>query len=139
VSVENSGQSREILQSYLQQLVDRGDYAQFFSDDVTISVNGGVAASGSAATEQFIRFLHEQAFDAYPEIGLQTFGDGSAGVEFVFAGKHTGEFLGVPATGNSVRVPYSAFYDVAGEKISAIRAYMPMDQLIGQARGASDA
>ena len=39
----------------------------------------------------------------------------------------TGEFLGIPATGKSVHVPYCVIYDLQGDKITALRAYIPMD------------
>ena len=36
------------------------------------------------------------------------------------------------ATGKEVRVPYSVFYDVDADKITALRIYMAMDQLLAQ-------
>jgi thioredoxin-related protein len=44
----------------------------------------------------------------------------------------------VSATGNQVRVPYSVFYDVDGDKIKALRIYMPMDQLLAQIGGVTE-
>ena len=41
------------------------------------------------------------------------------------------------ATGKSVRVPYSVFYDVDADKIKALRIYMPMGQLLAQIGGAT--
>jgi hypothetical protein len=38
--------------------------------------------------------------------------DGYRGTEADFAGTHTGEFLGMAATGRSVRVPYCVVYDL---------------------------
>ena len=37
-----------------------------------------------------------------------------------FHGTHTGDFAGVSATGNPVRVPYSVFYDVDADSWSMI-------------------
>ena len=31
-----------------------------------------------------------------------------------------------------MRVPYSAFYDVAGDKITAVRLYMSLDEIVRQ-------
>ena len=42
------------------------------------------------------------------------------------------------ASGNPVRVPYSVFYDVDGDKIKSLRIYLPMDQLIAQISGATE-
>ena len=47
-------------------------------------------------------------------------------LEADFVGTH-GEFLGVPATGKSVQVPYCVVYDLQDGKLAALRAYIPMD------------
>ena len=39
---------------------------------------------------------------------------------------------GIPPTGRAVRVPYSVVYDLRGDRISALRIYFPMSQLIEQ-------
>ena len=59
-------------------------------------------------------------------------------VQVLFVGTHTGDFSGVSATGNHVRVPYSVFYDLDGDKIKALRIYMPMKQLLAQIAGATE-
>lgn len=125
--------SQRTMKGYLDLLVKRGSYGQYFTDDVTFMLMGpGQETKGPQAVEQFIRYLHEQAFDA--QIQLQTLicGEGQAAIEAVFRGVHTGEFLGVSATGRSVEVPYSVFYELRGDKITTLRAYMPLDVLMGQ-------
>ena len=64
--------------------------------------------------------------------------DHGAAAEALFVGTHTGDFSGVSATGKTVRVPYSVFYDVDADKIKALRIYMPMDQLLAQIGGATE-
>ena len=126
-------QTQQAMQGYLAMLVKRGPYGQYFTDDVTFTMMGpGQVFKGRAAVEGFIRFLHEQAFDAQPILGGLICGDGQASLEAIFRGTHTGEFFGVAATGRSVEVPYSVFYALRGDKISALRAYMPVDVLMGQ-------
>jgi len=121
------------MNGYLDLLLKRGAYGQYFSDDVTFTLMGpGQVTKGPQAVEQFIRYLHEQAFDAQPILGGLICGDGQASLEAIFRGTHTGEFFGVAATGRSVEVPYSVFYALHGDKISALRAYMPVDVLMGQ-------
>ena len=51
-------------------------------------------------------------------------------------GVHKGEFAGIPPTGANVRVPYSVFYDVNDDSISALRAYMPVSQMIAELEAA---
>jgi predicted ester cyclase len=130
-------QIRETMQRYAEALLARGDYGRFFDDDIEFALMGtDQQTRGAQAAEQAIRFLHETAFDAKPEITNVVVDDDGAAAEAWFVGTHTGDFLGVNATGNHVRVPYSVFYDVDADKIKALRIYMPMDQLLEQIRGA---
>jgi predicted ester cyclase len=76
--------------------------------------------------------MHEVAFDARPELKHMVIDDGKAAVEADFVGVHVGEFAGIAATQTSVRVPYSVIYDVHGDRISGLRIYMPLQDLLAQ-------
>ena len=135
----SAAQIRETLQQYVEVLLARGDYGRFFDDDIEFALMGTDQQSrGAQAAEQTIRFLHETAFDAEPEFTNLVVDDHGAAAEAVFVGTHIGDFSGVSATGNRVRVPYSVFYDVDADKIKALRIYMPMDQLLAQIGGATE-
>jgi predicted ester cyclase len=126
-------QVRATMRDYVTVLLERGDFGRFFAEEVEVSVVGtDQRAAGPEAAEQLIRFMHEVAFDAEPEFGTVVCDTSGAAAEAVFIGTHTGEFAGIPASGNRVRVPYSAFYDVAGDKITAVRLYMSLDELVRQ-------
>jgi predicted ester cyclase len=128
-------QVRETMRAYAEALRARADYDRFFAPDIDLEVMGtGQRARGAEAAEQAIRFLHEVAFDAQPEIARIMVDESGAALEAMFVGRHVGEFAGVGATGNAVRVPYSVFYDVSDGAITALRIYMPMDQLLAQIR-----
>jgi hypothetical protein len=61
---------RAVLEDYLDVLVARGDFSRFFTDDIEASIVGTPqAATGRAAVEQMIRYMHEVAFDAAPSPG----------------------------------------------------------------------
>ncbi len=75
------------------------------------------------------------AFEASPELKNMIVSEGQAVGEFDFVGKHVGEFGGMAATGREVRVPYCMVYELEGEKIGALRGYMPMDVLMRQLGG----
>jgi predicted ester cyclase len=129
-------ETRETLRQYAEALSARGDFGRFFDADIDFSVVGtDQCVRGAEAAEAAIRFMHESAFDARPEITKVLVGDDAAAVELVFVGTHTGDFAGVAATGNAVRVPYAAFYDLKDGRIAALRIYMPMDELVRQAQG----
>jgi steroid delta-isomerase-like uncharacterized protein len=125
MSVETTA---ETMRSYLDTLLARGDFADYFTDDVTwTTVGTDQELQGRQPVRDFLIWMHTQAFDAHPKVKTLVIGDGQAALEADFVGAHTGEFLGVPATGKSVQVPYCVVYDLQDGKLAALRAYIPMD------------
>jgi predicted ester cyclase len=124
---------RQVMQDYLDTLVKRGDFPAYFTSDVVATFEGtDQRADGREAAAQLIRYVHEGAFDARMELKNLLTEPGKAAIEADFTGSHTGEFAGIPATGRTVRVPYSVIYDLRGNQISALRIYFPMSQLMDQ-------
>jgi steroid delta-isomerase-like uncharacterized protein len=127
------GTERKVMQEYLDALARRDDFPAYFTDDVVASFEGtDQRAEGREAAGQLIRYVHQNAFDARMELKNLLADEGQAAIEADFAGTHTGEFAGIPATGRAVRVPYTVIYDLRGDKISALRIYFPMSVLIDQ-------
>ncbi len=130
MSVENTQQTME---AYIDDLVGGGPYKRHFADDVVVTLVGtDQGAEGPDAAEAWINYLPRQAFEARPELKNMFVAEGKAAAELDFVGKHIGEFGGIAATGREVRVPYSVVYDLEGEKIKALRIYMPTDVLMEQ-------
>jgi steroid delta-isomerase-like uncharacterized protein len=124
------------MQAYLDALVARGNFDAYLADDATFEVMGyDQKVHGRDAVRDFIVWMHTQAFDARPKVKAVIVGDNQAALEADFIGTHTGEFVGVAAGGRSVNVPYSVIYDVEGDKITALRAYMSMEQFVQQLKG----
>ena len=116
------------MQSYLDALVARSDFDDYFTDDVACTtVGAGQEVQGRQAVRDFITWLHTQVFDARPKVKTLVAGDGHAALEADFVGTHIGEFLGMPASGKSVNVPYCVVYDLRDDKIAELRIYMPME------------
>ena len=129
-------ETESTIRQYLDALLNGGDFASFFADDVVwTTMESGDQIHGREAVRDFIIALHTQLFQAAPEVVNTTFTDGVAGLEAVFVGTHTAEFAGVPATGATVRLPYAVFYEVADEVIVALRAYFPITALVQQLTG----
>jgi steroid delta-isomerase-like uncharacterized protein len=127
------GTKRQVMQDYLDILAKRADFPAYFTDDVVATFEGtDQRADGREAAGQLIRYVHEDAFDARMELKNLLTDDGKAAIEADFAGTHTGEFAGIPATGRTVRVPYSVVYDLRGDQISALRIYFPLNLLTEQ-------
>lgn len=128
------------LRDYMDALLNGGDFASFFSDDIVwTTMETGEEIRGRDAVRDFIIALHTQMFDAAPELRGLAVADGLAGLEAVFAGKHVSEFAGIPATGAEVRLPYAVFYDVDGGSIIALRAYFPIAALMRELQETSTA
>ena len=124
---------QQVMQDYLDALAKREDFPAYFTDDVVATFEGtDQRADGRDAAAQLIRYVHEGAFDARMELKNLLTEPGKAAIEADFAGTHTSEFAGIPATGRAVRVPYSVIYDLHGDRISALRIYFPMSLLIDQ-------
>jgi steroid delta-isomerase-like uncharacterized protein len=118
----------DTMRSYLDALLARGDFADYFTDDVRWTTIGtDQTMQGREAVRDFLAWMHTQAFDARPRVKTLVVGDGQAVLEADLVGTHTREFLGMAATGKSVQVPYCVVYDLRDDKIAALRAYIPMD------------
>jgi steroid delta-isomerase-like uncharacterized protein len=125
----------DTMRSYLDALLARGDFADYFTDDVTWTTIGtDQTMQGREAVQDFLAWMHTQAFDARPRVKTLVVGDGQAVLEADLVGTHTGEFLGMAATGKSVQVPYCVVYHLRDDKIAALRAYIPMDLFAQQLR-----
>jgi predicted ester cyclase len=117
-------ETQAVMDAYLAALVAREDIAPFFSDDIVLElVDVGQQIQGREAVAGGIVELHQQSFDARPELTNLIVGEGTAAIEAVFVGTHTGEFAGIPATGTEVAVPYAVFYDLANGEITALRIH----------------
>ena len=124
---------RQVMQDYIDALVKRADFSSYFTEDVVATFEGtDQRADGRQAAGELIRYVHEIAFDARPELKNLLTDTGKAAIEADFAGTHTGEFAGIQPTGRDVRVPYSVIYDLRDDQISALRIYFPMSLLIEQ-------
>ncbi len=131
-------QTQAAIDAYLAALVAREDIAPFFADDTVLTlVEIGQETRGREAVAGAIADLHQRTFDGRPEVGNLIVGEGKAAGEFVFVGTHTGDFAGIPATGRSVRVPYTVFYDLDGGRITALRIQGVASGLVAQLTSAA--
>ena len=127
---------RATMDAYLEALLARGAFADYFAEDVTIDVVGsGQTGQGRAAVEGMIRYVHEQAFDARAEVKSLIVDGDRAALEADFVGRHIGEFAGVAATGRDLRVPYSVVYDLDTDRIKALRIYGLASDLVRSLTG----
>ena len=123
--------NRATMTAYLDALVAPGNYAQYSTQDLNVQVVGSdQQAHGRGAAEGMIRYLHEQAFDAHPELKTLLLDGERAAVEAEFVGRQVAEFAGKVATGKIVRVPYSVVYELEGDRIQTLRIHGLMQGLL---------
>jgi predicted ester cyclase len=127
----------KVMNGYLDALLSGADLGEFFTDDVSwTTIETGDQVQGREAVRDFIVTFHTKLFDARPEVKTLVVGDGVASLEADFVGTHTGDFAGIAPTGASLQVPYAVFYDVGEDGIRALRAYIPIGQMIAQLQNA---
>ena len=124
--------TRTVMTKYLDALLQRAPIAAFFTPDVTFVTMGGQTIQGREEVAEFIRWLHQDAFDARPEFKSTLIEGDKAVLEASFVGRHTGEFFGVPASQHDVNVPYVVVYDLRDGMIAELRFYMPINALTEQ-------
>ena len=125
--------TRAVMDEYLEALLHGSDFGRFLAPDVVwTTMETGEEVRGRDAVRDLILGLHTQAFHAQPELVNLLTGETTAMLEAVFVGTHSGDFAGLSATGQQVRMPYSIAYDVRDGSIVALRAYFPMTALQSQ-------
>ncbi len=128
--------TREIMEAYAAS----HDPSYVAEDAVFIDTASGQRHEGREAIAAMLDHVYHVAFNARAEGSRLIVGEGKAALEGTFAGTHTGEFAGIPATGREVRVPLCVTYDVAEEGITEARVYMQaavMMQQLGVAGAAA--
>jgi hypothetical protein len=78
---------RQVMQDYIDALVKRADFSSYFTEDVVATFEGtDQRADGRQAAGELIRYVHETAFDARPELKNLLVDTGKAAIEADFAG-----------------------------------------------------
>lgn len=117
-------ETRQVIDEYVSALLEGGDFGAYLHEEVVLVVmDNGDMIEGRDAVVEGITAWHTVAFDADPRLSRAVVDEGSAALEMLFVGTHTGEFGGMEATGMSVSVPYTAFYSFEEGLISEIRLY----------------
>jgi steroid delta-isomerase-like uncharacterized protein len=124
--------TRSTMTAYLAALNGEGDFRAFVTDDVVFTAVGADQEFKGAEAIQTIDYFHTVAFDVTTEVRQLVAADEDAAAELVFHAKHIGEFAGIPATGKSVSIPFSVFYELNGGKIASIRVYQLLGALVSE-------
>ena len=121
-------ETKEIMMGYFS-----GHNPEALAEDAIFTMmSDGTEDKGREAIVQRLQSFYRATFDGSYEATNTVFGDGHAFTEGYLVGKHIGEFAGISATGNDVRVPMCVSYDVADGQIQRARIYFLMASLMNQ-------
>ena len=111
-------ETRAVMNDYFTAM-GRGQFSQHFAEDVTwTTVEAGAVAKGPTEVQDTIKGIHAQMSDQ--QTTRLIFADSSAYLEGSCAGPHEGDD----------RVGYCVGYDLAGGRITAMRAYGSLGQYL---------
>ncbi|MDX1663650.1 MAG: ester cyclase [Candidatus Promineifilaceae bacterium] len=122
--------TRKVMKQYWDS--QHTDTSMMADDVVFTMMANGDETRGPEAVQQMLNHFYHVAFDAEAETTNEIIGDGKAMVEGYVVGEHIGEFAGIPATGNRIRVPICVVYDVEDAQITQARVYLQMPVLLAQ-------
>jgi predicted ester cyclase len=106
------------------------------ADEVAFTLMpSGDTTRGVEAVRQMLNDIYHVAFDARAEARNLIFADEHAVWEGHFIGRHTGEFVGLAATGKEVCVPMCVVYDLENDQVKKGRIYLEMPVMLEQLGG----
>ncbi|HSJ53034.1 MAG TPA: ester cyclase [Anaerolineae bacterium] len=126
----STGNRHEALARYLES--EEPD-ASLLAPDVAFTVMAtGDTYRGPEGVRQMLDYFYQDAFDARSEARNVILDGDHAVWEGHFVGEHTGEFVGLPATGKKVCVPLVVLYDLKDGLIHKGRVYLELPVLLQQ-------
>jgi ketosteroid isomerase-like protein len=121
--------SIESVRSVVERFLEY-DYSVLADDVVGEAIGLGIKVSGPSGVEAAVEEIYQQIFNAEPENKALHISETCGVLEYDVVGTHTGAVPGIAPTGRSVRLPCVSVYEVRDGKISAIRAYFPLQSLL---------
>lgn len=101
-------------------------------DPVFTNMATGQEVQGREEVANMIHAMYHVSFDAKAIIRNRVINHKHAVLEFLFTGRHIGEFAGIPASDRVVEVPCTVFYDLENGSIKKARIYMMLNVLMEQ-------
>lgn len=124
----SAANTRAILDAYLQG----HDTSALAPGAIFTLMGSGQHYEGHEAIAGLLHYFYDTAFDAtFAPTRLLVTEDGAA-LEGHLVGTHTGEFMGMQATGKQVRVPMCIVYAVGTTGIESAHIYFEQESLLAQ-------
>ncbi len=126
----STGNTRQTMARYFESAEPD---VSLFAPDVTFTMMAtGDTYRGPEQVRKMLDYFYREAFDARAE-ARNVLVDGDHAVwEGHFIGEHTGDFVGLAATGKKVCVPLVVLYDLKDGLIHKARFYLELPVLLQQ-------
>lgn len=140
MALVSTREERELVQDFVQEYFDAWKGTDldrilaYYSDDVVIHLPTGTLDGKAAVREHFVQpFVGGFPGNVHAMRRL-ALAPSLVAVEWEFQAAHTGQFLGVPATGRRVNVPGCSFYqyDLNRRLITSGHLYFDVSTLMRQ-------
>jgi predicted ester cyclase len=130
MSTESTAQA---LALYTQALDAGTASASYFAPDAVLTfADSGRQVTGQVAVARAIEDLYHGTFAGRMTVTSIIVGHGETAVAGQFVGTQLGPYAGLAATGHSVTVPYTAFYELADGWITALRLDLSTAEVLRQ-------
>jgi SnoaL-like domain len=115
-------ETQKMINDYFGVMAAHGDFSQFYAENVTwIMIDAGVETRGAAAVRDYVVALHGQMSDVHTHrIAVS---EGAACLE--------GDCINVQKT-DAPRIAYCVVYDLADNRITAMRCYGTFGAMVSQ-------
>jgi steroid delta-isomerase-like uncharacterized protein len=132
--VEETTSVRKTIQEYFDawEGTDVDRILAWYSGDVKLWLPTGLLEGKAAVRDGFVRPFVAAFPGNVHEIQRLLYADGVAVVEWRFKAEHTGDFLGIPASGRRTDVPGCSLYTLEGRVIRAGNIYFNLPTLLEQ-------
>jgi predicted ester cyclase len=123
----------QALAAYTTALDAGTPSAELFAADAVLTFgDSGRQVRSQAAVAQAIAALYHGSFAGRMTITASVVGQGEAATTGQFGGTQIGEFAGLAASGGTMSVPYTAFYEFADGRITALRLDFSTAEILRQ-------
>jgi steroid delta-isomerase-like uncharacterized protein len=130
--------SVETTRAAMDRYWDDDDLSVVADDAVYTLTHSGREIRGRDAVTLLLEDFYRHTFDARFKVANKIVDDGRAVLEGRFAGRHIGDFEGIPATNREIDVPICVVYELEKDQIKRVRVFLQVAVLREQL-GVSDA
>lgn len=102
---------------------DAERFLSFHADDVVVTMADGTVIQGKEKLRDYFKNSFAAISDMKADLTSVFCSGDHLCEEYVLSGKHTGDFMGIPATGKSFSYRFAAVKTLRGDKISHVASY----------------